>query len=124
MRKLRFTTGLLSILFSLFFSGQTFSQTTLEVDPEVEQLLAIKKDMNAPLAINSGYKIQIYTGSSSLCERTRTGFKREFEEYDSTIVYSNPNYKVYVGPFESRLEAENALQKIKEEYPLALLIKP
>ena len=51
-------------------------------------------------------------------------FKKEFNTIDGTMVYTNPNFKVWVGCFETRIEAEKALIEIKKKYPTALLIKP
>ena len=50
--------------------------------------------------------------------------KKEFKEIDGTIVYTNPNYKVWVGNFETRIEVEKAMLEIKKKYPTALIIKP
>ncbi len=127
MRKLQIQIGLLSLVFFTIGSTKVFSQpqkTSIEVDPKVEELLHTKRKMNASLTIDDSYKIQIYTGESGACEKERNIFKKEFKDYDSTIKYSSPNYKVYVGPFESRLEAEAALVKIREKYPTCFVIKP
>ncbi|MEZ4854018.1 SPOR domain-containing protein [Flavobacterium sp.] len=127
MRKLQLNLGLFCALTLTFVGQNIFSQekkTTLEVDPKIEELLSLKKKMNTSLAIDEGYKIQICSGSAQDCEKNRNAFKRDFSEYDSTISYSSPNYKLYAGPFEKRIQAENALLKIKEKHPLALLIKP
>ena len=51
-------------------------------------------------------------------------FKKEYKELDGTIVFSSPQYKVYIGPFRSRLHAEGTLKRIKDKYPTSLLIKP
>ena len=34
---------------------------------------------------------------------------------DGTIVFSNPSYKVWVGSFKSKIEAEKALLSIKKK---------
>jgi hypothetical protein len=51
-------------------------------------------------------------------------FKKEFSQTDGTIVYSNPSYKVWVGSFKSKIEAEKALISVKKKYLSAVIIEP
>lgn len=127
MRKLQIRIGILSLTFGLFYTQTFFAQeskTTLEQSPKFEELLNEKRKIGASIAMGEGYKIQIYNGTSSECRQKLTDFRKEFKEYDGTIFYTSPMYKVYVGPFKSRLHAEGALVKIKDKYPSSLLIKP
>jgi len=43
---------------------------------------------------------------------------------DATIVFNTPNYKVWVGNYRTRIEAEKNLVDIKDSYKNVLLIKP
>jgi hypothetical protein len=40
------------------------------------------------------------------------------------MVYETPNYKIWIGNFRSRLEADKALIKIKKKYINAFIFKP
>jgi vancomycin resistance protein YoaR len=93
-------------------------------DPKFEQLLNEKRKINASLTVNDSYKIQIYTGGSENAKKTLTEFKQEFAAIDATIVFNTPNYKVWVGNFRTRIEAEKTLADIKDRYKNVLLIKP
>lgn len=93
-------------------------------DPIVEQLLNEKRKINTSLAINEQYKIQIFNGASELAKKTLTEFKLANKNMDATIVFQTPNYKVWVGNFRSRMEAERNLIEIKKKYKNVLLIKP
>lgn len=112
----------LALIFS-FVSVKTFSQT-IEQDPKIDQLLKEKRKINTGITINDLYKIQIYNGKKDEAIKNLNEFKSAFKEIDGTIVYNNPTFKVWVGSFKTRIEAENALLEIKKKYPLALLIKP
>ena len=112
----------LALIFS-FISHKTFSQT-IEQDPKIENLLKEKRKINTGITINDLYKIQIYNGKKDEAVKSLNEFKSTFKEIDGTIVYNNPTFKVWVGSFKTRIEAENALIEIKKKYPLALLIKP
>lgn len=93
-------------------------------DPKFEQLLNEKRKINSSLTVNDSYKIQIYTGGSENAKKTLSEFKQEFKDIDATIVFNTPNYKVWVGNFKTRIEAERNLTNIKDRYKNVLLIKP
>lgn len=127
MRKLQSRLVFFSLFFSLLFSQAIFAQekkTTLEESPEFEKLLNEKRKLNRPIAIKNAYKIQIYTGTSTECKKKLSDFKSDFKQYDGTLIYANPLYKVYIGPFKNRLHAEKTLEEIRDKYPTSLLIKP
>jgi hypothetical protein len=97
---------------------------TLNQDPKFEQLLNEKRKINTNLPYNDRYKIQIFNGPSETAKKTLNEFKQEFKTIDGTIVFNTPNYKVWVGNFRSRMEAERNLIEIKKKYKTVFLIKP
>ncbi len=98
--------------------------TSVIQDPKFEQLLNEKRKINTSLTVNDSYKIQIYSGGSENAKKTLTEFKQEYKDIDATIVFNTPNYKVWVGSFKTRIEAERTLVNIKDRYKNVLLIKP
>ena len=74
--------------------------------------------------MNDRYKIQIFNGESEKAKKTVLLFKQEFKDIDATIVFNTPNYKVWVGNFKTRMEAERNYVEIKKKYKNTLLIKP
>lgn len=97
---------------------------TLNQDPKFEQLLNEKRKINSSITVNDRYKIQIYNGESEAAKKTLGEFRRDYKNYDGTIVFSTPTYKVWVGNFKSRIEAERNLGELKKKYPNAFMIKP
>ena len=100
------------------------SKITLSQDPKFEQLLNEKRKINASLAANDSYKIQLFSGDSENSKKTLNEFRQEFNSIDATIVFNTPNYKVWVGNFKTRIEAERNLIEIEKRYKKVLLIKP
>ena len=97
---------------------------TVKQDPKFEQLLNDKRKINASISTNDTYKIQIFSGKSDEAKKTLTSFKREFSNIDGTIIFQTPNYKVLVGNFKTRIEAERNLEEIKKSYKSVFLLKP
>lgn len=127
MRNLIKHKSLFFLLVCSLYSINSISQegkTILSQDLKVEQLLKEKRKINQSISTNESYKIQIFYGNSDDSKKKLQDFKRDFKEIDGTIVYTNPNFKVWVGNFETRLEVEKIMIEIKKKYPTALLIKP
>jgi vancomycin resistance protein YoaR len=110
-------------IFACNLSAQE-QKPTVNQDPKFENLLNEKRKINASLTVNDCYKIQIYTGSSEIAKKTLAEFRQEFTGMDATIVFNTPNYKVWVGNFRTRIEAEKTLAEINGRYKNILLIKP
>ena len=108
----------------LFYCGNAYSQEgTVEViqDKKIDALLNVKKSINAS-EIN--YKIQIYSGSRPGADKALTEFRSSFGKWRSTKEFETPNYKIWVGNFKTRLEADRALVKIKRKFANAFYFKP
>lgn len=100
------------------------SNITINQDPRFEQLLAEKRKINSSITVNDRYKVQIFYGDNDKARKTLAEFRREFKNMDGTIIFESPTYKVWVGNFKSRIDAERKLIDIKKKHPYALLIKP
>jgi hypothetical protein len=118
--KKRLFLGLFFLNFNILFC----QQVTVEQDPKFEQLLAEKRKINAAITVNNRYKIQLFSGASEDAKKMLTLFRKDNKQYDATIVFSTPIYKVWVGNFKSRIEAERNLILLKKKYPNALVVKP
>ena len=111
----------------VLLSQKSYSQeakVSVSQDPKFEQLLNEKRKINSSITINDRYKIQIFNGDTESSKKTLIDFKRENNNIDATIVFSTPQYKVWVGNFKTRIEAEKNLNDLKTKYPNAFLIKP
>jgi hypothetical protein len=116
---------LYTILLNCYHTAKAQNQnSTLNQDPKFEQLLNEKRKINANLPYTDRYKIQIFNGPSETAKKTLIEFKQEFKNLDGTIIFNTPNYKVWVGNFRTRMEAERNLVEIKKNYKTVFLIKP
>ena len=110
-----------------FLTVSSYSQDkgiNVSQDPKFEQLLNEKRKINSSLTVNERYKIQIYYGDSETAKKTLSDFRKEFKNLDGTIVFNTPTYKVWIGNFKTKIEAERNLNDLKKKYPNALVIKP
>lgn len=64
-----------------------------------------------------GFRVQIYSGSSrteAYAEQAR--FKRLYKDIDTYVSYHEPNFRVKVGDFRSRREAQSLMQSLKNQF--------
>lgn len=118
-----FLYSLVLVTFTIKMKAQE-KNTSISQDPKFEQWLNEKRKINTSLTVNESYKIQIYSGGSENAKKILSEFKQEFRDIDGTIVFNTPNYKVWVGNFKTRIEAEKNLALIKNKYKNVLMIKP
>ena len=91
----------------------------INVDPNINTLLETKlKDITS-----DSYKIQLYYGNLDEAHSTLSKFKNKFNQWDGKIEFETPNYKVWVGNYKTRIEADRALLKINKSFPHAFIFK-
>ena len=124
LREIKLVFATLTLVFLHQKSYSQEAKVSVSQDPKFEQLLNEKRKINSSITINDRYKIQIFNGDTENSKKTLLDFKRENKNIDATIVFSTPLYKVWVGNFKTRIEAEKNLNDLKNKYPNAFLIKP
>ncbi|WP_250435232.1 SPOR domain-containing protein [Hanstruepera flava] len=94
-------------------------------DPKIDKLLAVKTSMNTSETDSERYKIQVFSGNRQAeAEKAKSIVKTKMSELPVITVFETPNYKVWVGNFRSRLEADRALLKVQKEFKSAFVFKP
>ncbi|WP_026707559.1 SPOR domain-containing protein [Flavobacterium frigidarium] len=93
-------------------------------DAKFQQLLSERRKISSSATVNERYKIQIFSGDSEKAKSELYICKQQFRELDGTIVFNTPNYKVWIGNFRTRIEAERNLVELRKSYSNAFLIKP
>ncbi|SDG60165.1 SPOR domain-containing protein [Winogradskyella thalassocola] len=90
-------------------------------DSDIDKLLEYKKDIKT----SKVYKIQVYQSIDiDNAQREKENFLNAYDEWPTEIIWNTPNYKVWVGNFATRLEADRALVKIKKNYMYANILQP
>lgn len=75
----------------------------------------------------TGFRIRIYFDSAQNAREQSLNIMKSFEESHPDIAayrsYVAPNFKVTVGNFRTRADAEAALAEIQPEYPSAFIVR-
>ena len=113
-------TIILILISSLFVQAQQ-GQVSIDQDPGIDQLLDIYKEFKA----NTGYyTIQVGFGTYDEAVDLRKEVSMEFPEFNPNVIFDSPTYRVQVGKFNSRLEAEKKYLEVRKKFPGSLLLRP
>lgn len=124
------------LIFGCFFAflicSDSFSQkqiipkgkVVVYQDSSIAWLMRRNAMLNESKQTMPGYRLQIYYGTDrNKGTETRSAFIKEFNTIQAYLVYHQPNFKVRVGDFKTRLEALKSLQSIAISYPDAFIVK-
>ncbi|MFO7719822.1 MAG: SPOR domain-containing protein [Gillisia sp.] len=118
-----FFMGVLLLGISSSLSAQT-GQINIQQNDLIPELLSLKSEMTKDGKLGERYTIQLYYGNNNAASNVIKEFRAKYNSMPSSVVYETPNYKVWVGKFRNRLEADRALLKIKADFPSAFIPKP
>ena len=95
----------------------------LEIDKSIS-LQILFSDQNSPLIFKKrnfnkefgfGYSIQLYNGNEQQARQILTRFNVDFPDRFSKLVYNSPEWKVQVGNYKTKLEADKDLIKFQKK---------
>lgn len=93
------------------------SQITIDADPRIDTLMIQQIEINKQKDGVSGYRIQIKnTTTQKEANALRARFSRDFPELKSYLRYNAPYYKIRIGDYLNKLEAQKDLITIKKKY--------
>ena len=121
-----FANGLTAVffifIFSVLISPAAAQQGRINIRGDVGVSAMVEKhvELNSRVKTIPGFRVQIasFSGmhSKTSAFTLRDKFMEDYPEVQAYVIYDEPNFKVKVGDFRSRLEAYAFLQEIKEVY--------
>ncbi|MCH4895557.1 SPOR domain-containing protein [Marinilabiliaceae bacterium JC040] len=109
---------------SLFLKGNM----SVKQDARIDELLALYKKNKSQNSGFTGYRIQIYSESSidtsvEDAQRFKVNFMYRYPSLKVYLNYYDPEFKIRVGNYHDKVEAEYDLQRIKKYYPNSYTVK-
>lgn len=94
-----------------------------DVTYRLNNLLDSMQVRNSEQKIIQGYTVQVYSGNSrEAANEAKSLVYKLFPESRPETTYVQPNYKVKVGKYLNRVEAQKLFAKLKSDFPGALVI--
>ncbi len=103
------------------------NSTIVFSDARIDSLVKLHIEHNQKYPVFQGYRIQIIKASGNdaltLTEEAKDKFMNRYTNTPVYLTFDEPYYRVRVGDFRTRLEAEKFLKEISRRYPGAWVIQ-
>ena len=82
-----------------------------------------KKKVTGSIYTTKGFRVVIFSGPDrAQAMQAKNLFARNFPGIPSYVSYNVPSYKIKVGNFESRAEANEFLRRIGKAFPTSFIV--
>ena len=107
---------LLLVLGTTSFSAQNKTNSS----NEIKRLISKKRSYNR--SYGYGYRVQIYYGNETKARSLQNKFRANFPNTYTKLDYDKPDWKVLVGNYKTKLEADKAVIKFSEKFSGLIVI--
>lgn len=104
----------LFLAFGFLTITESNAQNNTNASESVHKLIAKKRAFNKKYGY--GYRIQLYYGNETKARSTQSKFNVLFPLIYTKLVYNQPYWKVLVGNYKTKLEADKALMSFSEKF--------
>ncbi|WP_439129713.1 SPOR domain-containing protein [Polaribacter sp.] len=118
MKKPKFLTLFLFCFFCFTMSLQAQNET--KTSDSIKKLIEKKRNYNKKNGF--GYTIQVYYGNERTAKSTHAKFGILYPRVSRKLVYNNPEWKVQVGNYKTKLEADRANLIFSKEFTGTIVI--
>ncbi|MDC6367253.1 MULTISPECIES: SPOR domain-containing protein [Flavobacteriaceae] len=106
--------------FTLGLSAQE-GTVSIEQDARIDELIQLYTEVNSKAKF---YQIQVGFGTYQKAQNLKSKVDVDFPNWYSKIEFESPTYRVRLGKFKTKLEAERKFLEVRKKYPDAMLLKP
>ncbi len=131
--------GMILLLLNVLFFKTSFAQDNQSIalprpqqgeihvyaDPKLNEDIYLKKRLKNPEKETEfpGYRIQVFFGSDRTdANKVKAEFSEKYPDVDVYVVYESPNFKVRVGNYRNKIEAQKLLHDLKQKYDGAFIV--
>ena len=111
----------------LAISSTVFSQdfnSKINENPKFKKLLELSKKANNEYFKSDYFSIQVFSGNYKNADSILNFVKGKYLNDSIFFFFETPNYKVHVGKFKSKIEAQKRLRNVSKDFKSAFILKP
>ncbi|PIE99616.1 MAG: hypothetical protein CR961_00165 [Polaribacter sp.] len=109
------------ISFFLLGTTKVSAQNKYTDNKNITSLIKKKREYNKQIEAN--FEIQLYNGFEKKAKEIKLDFEKTFQNTNARLKFESPDWKVQVGNYQTRLEADRALNKVRTKFTGAIIIK-
>jgi len=114
-----------TIICTILYFGSAAAQVVVSEAPGIRYMMDVRKELNFKKdRYIKAWSIQIMVSRDKyeVLEK-KEAFERDYEDFVVEWTYEQPNYKLNVGAFYTKLEATIVMHKLSEDFPGAYVFK-
>ena len=125
MRTILFLFCLLPVLAKAQTTG-----TEIVKDPRIDLLIKKQSELNKKVYLDNnrttqGFRILVVnTSDRKVAMDTKTSLMRDFPSHKTYLIYQSPYFKIQIGNFLTREDAESLRKKISKKYTSGVIVIP
>ena len=119
------------LLFICFFVPlATSAQVEVVKDPRIDLLLAKQEELNKKVFLENnrtapGFRVMVIsTNDRSKGLEVKTRLMRDYPEHKTYLIYQSPYFKILIGNFRNKADAESLQRQISRTYPTGVIVVP
>ncbi len=102
-------------------TGKVIVVQDTRIDALLNKKIEINKKTDGKI---SGYRVQIHFGGDSQeAKKIKADFMNAHGDMPAYYIYEQPNFKIRVGDFKTKLEAQKFLKQIKSAFPASFVVE-
>jgi hypothetical protein len=107
----------------LLWVAQSFGQATYQQDARIGELMNRFMHQQAERQTTDGFRVQLHFGNDrEKAREVKVRFLQQFPEVPAYESYQQPNFRIRVGDFRSKLEANRFLKRVLPTFPAAFSV--
>ncbi len=108
-------------------SAQPADSVEIIADPRIDRLVQLHIRANQSDPTIDGFRLQVFSdsgvNSKSKAMAVQEELRAKFPDQGVYLSFKSPNYKVRIGDFRTRLDAQRFLVELSADYPNAFIIE-
>ena len=115
-----------SIFFALIFFNVSSQNLNKKIndDPKFIKLIELSKIANNEYFKSNYFSIQVYSGTYNKADSIMNFVKEKYINDSIYFFFETPNYKVQLGKYKSKIEAQRSLREVSKVFKSAFILKP
>ena len=103
------------------------AQVFINENPKLLSIIKNHKDINKSKLEIRGWRIRVYMGSGknarTQANSVKLRIRNRYPDVEPHLVHHSPYFKILVGDFRTRIEAESFRKKIVKDYPNCYVVE-
>jgi len=114
-------------IFFTFFVVNVYSQDLnkkINQNPKFLKLIELSKKANNEYFKFNYFSIQVYSGTFKEADSIMNFVQEKYTGDSIYFFFETPNYKVQLGKYKSKIEAQKSLREVSKVFKSAFILKP